>query len=93
MALVRLRDQADARVGERTDHGIAAVRAAIIDDDELEIREGLIQDALDRLCQVRPSVIDRHHNRHGRQGAFLSHGALERAVGNAPGTVRLSRAR
>ena len=42
-----------------------AVGRAIVDDDELKVAEGLVEDALDRLGQVPRRVVDGHLDRNG----------------------------
>src|ERR671937_633041 len=50
---------ADAGVAERVDDGTNVDSGGVVDNDAFELREGLIEHALERTSQVRVSVVDR----------------------------------
>jgi hypothetical protein len=73
-------DQADAGVaaGQFLEDRAAAVGGTVIDDDELEVAEGLRQDALGRLAHVRLAVEHWHAN--GDRGRRVGHVRGQRRV-------------
>jgi hypothetical protein len=73
-------DQPDPRV-ERCpppERLCGAIRRAVIEDDELEIAEALLEDALDRRIEVRQSVVDRHDDTDRLGRHFLAEAAPPR---------------
>ncbi len=50
-----------------------AICGSVIDDDELKIGERLIQNALNRLLQIRFPIVDRHEKTHARCRLHLLH--------------------
>ena len=66
---VLLADQAQPVVAGGAGEGAAAVGAAVVDHDQLEVGEGLGEDRADRAGDVRRLVVERDHDAHRRRGA------------------------
>ena len=83
-AAVRPAHVAQARVGDARKPVGGIVGGAVVDDDQLQVGEGLSQDALDRLLDVRCAVVRRQQDgdpgdlavRSRRRCVRCGHGAL-----------------
>src|SRR5690606_12830556 len=60
-------DQSDARIRVAFDDLCRAVRGPVVDDDELEVGEGLTENAVDRVAQEGRGVERRHDDRYARR--------------------------
>ena len=68
LALV-VADHAKAPVGQQVERLLRAVRRCVVDDEELEVANGLPQDAVDRDAEVARVVVrgeQDSNERHGR---------------------------
>jgi len=54
---------AQAAVADRLEHRRSLVRRAVVDDHELEVRDRLAQDAVERRAEVWSPVVDRDQHR------------------------------
>jgi hypothetical protein len=62
-----LADETDTRIAERPDDRHAVVGGTVVDDDELEVGQGLDEHALDGRGQMRGAVQDGHEDADPRQ--------------------------
>ena len=64
-AAIGLRDQTDARIGIALYDGNRAVARAVVDDDDLEIGKGLVDERIERFADRGRGVIGRNDDAGG----------------------------
>ncbi len=80
-------DQTDAIVSLSIglQHCQRAICRTIVHNNQLKIRKGLVQDAINRLSQIAIGVINRHDDRHSRgwvHQEYLGNGFTKATISN-----------